>query len=69
MALRDSFKALQVRGQTAPRTAHSAISVFNDALGAPWPLGRPLIVSAVGVGGPTPPKRAPSFPLELAIAF
>ena len=69
LALHDFFESLHVRGQTVPRTARSALSVFNDALGAPWPLEHPLIVSAVAVDDPTPPKQAPSFPLALVIEF
>ena len=69
MALRDFFESLHVRGQTVPRTARNALSVFKDALGAPWPLDHPLIVSAVAVEDPTPPKQAPSFPLELVLKF
>ena len=69
MALRDFFESLHVRGQTVPRTARSALSVFKDALGVRWPLEHPLIASAVDVDDPTPPKQAPSFPLELVLAF
>ena len=69
LALHDFFESLHVRGQTVPRTARSALSVFKDALGAPWLLDHPLIASAVAVDDPTPPKQAPSRPLALVIKF
>ena len=69
LALRDYFESLHVRGQSAPRTARSALSVFKDALGTNWPLDHPLVASVIVVGGPNPPKQAPPFTLDLLRRF
>ena len=69
LALHDYFESLHARGQSVPRTARSALSVFRDALGINWPLDHPLVASVIVVDDPNPPKQAPSFTLDLLRRF
>ena len=62
--LRDYLESVADRCRTVPGAVKTSLSTWPDALGAPWPLGNPLVFSAAHVGSSEIHKHDPPTKLD-----
>ena len=62
--LRDYLESVAERGRAVPGAVKTPLSTWSEALGAPWPLGNPLVFSAAHVGSSEIHKHDPPTKLD-----